>query len=73
MIFDGSLAILLAFFLVSALAGHRAENGGRRQDLVEVLELLPCALLVAVGDGAVIDFLDIRESIDDESSEEHRV
>ena len=29
LVFDGRLTILLAFFLVSALAGDRAENGRR--------------------------------------------
>ena len=29
LVFDGCLTILLAFFLVSALAGDRAENGRR--------------------------------------------
>lgn len=73
LIFDGGLAVLLALFLVSALACHRAKNGRRRQNLVEVLELLPGALLVAVGDRTVVDLFDVGEAIDDECTQEHSV
>ena len=73
LVLDCSLAILLAFFLVSALARHRAENGRRRQDLIEVLELLAGALLVAIGHCTIIDLLDVREAVDYESAKKDSI
>lgn len=68
LIFDGRLAILLTFLLVSALAGHRAEYSRCRQYLIEVLELLTSSLLVTVADGTIVDLLDVREAVNDEGA-----
>jgi len=38
-----------------------------------MLELLSSALLVTIGDGAVVDFLDVGEPVDNEGAEKHRV
>ena len=73
LVFDGGLPVLLALLLVAALAGHWAENGRRRQNLVEVLELLARTLLVTVRDGPIIDLLDVGEAIDDEGAQEYGV
>ena len=73
LVFDGGLAILLALLLVAALARHRAEDSRRGQDLVEVLELLAGPLFVAIGDGPVVDLLDIWETVDDKSAEKDGV
>lgn len=73
LVFDRSLAVLLAFLLVTALACDWAENRRRRQDLVEVLELLASALLVAIRNGAIVDFLHVGEAVDDECAEKDGV
>ena len=63
-----SKSIFLCFFLVAVLGSHWAKNGRRRQDLVEVLELLTSSLLITVTDSAVIDLLNVGETIDYEST-----
>ena len=73
LVFDGGLAVLLAFLLVSALARHWAENSRRRQYLVKVLELLTSALFVTVADGSIVDLLHVREAVNDKCAKEDRV
>ena len=73
LVLHSSLTILLAFFLVSALARHGAEDGRRRQDLVEVLELLPSTLLVAIRYRAVVDLFNIGEAVDYESAKQDSI
>lgn len=72
------LGLLCPVFLrllaaVSALLLLRREDGRRRQDLVEVLELLARPLLVGVGDALAVDLSHIREAVDDERAKEYRV
>ena len=68
LIFYSCLPIFFTLFLVAALAGDRAENGRRRQDLVEVLKLLAGSLLIAIADGSVVNLFHVWESIDNEGT-----
>ena len=73
LILDRSLAILFTFLLVSALTRHWAKNGGRGENLVEMLELLAGPLLVTIGDGPVIYLLHVGEAVDNESAQKYGI
>lgn len=73
LIFDRLLTVFLALLLVATLTRHRAEDSRCGEDLIEVLELLAGALLVAIAHGLVVDFLNVGEAVDDESSQQNRV
>ena len=72
LLLDMRLSILLRFFVV-ALTGDGRENSRRRQDLVEVLELLTSSLLVTISHWSIIDLVDIGESVDNKGTKEHRI
>ena len=51
----------------------RRENGGSRQNLIEVLELLSGFMLIRVRDALAIDLGYVGEPVDDERSKQDGV
>lgn len=70
-ILDLLLAIFLALVGMRLLLNLGREDGRRRQDFIEVLELLSGLLLVGVGDLLLVDFGHVGEPIDNEGSKKH--
>ena len=63
LLLDMGLSILFGFFVVS-LACNWRKYSWCWKDLIEMLKLLTSSLFVTISHWSIIDFIDVRESID---------
>ena len=72
-VLDLLLPVLLALVTVTLLLDFGWKDCWSREDLVEVLELLPCFVLIRVGHGLSIDLVDIRKPIHNEGPQQYSI